>query len=687
MEETRFHPRRMDSYEVEELVCDHGHTAVYRCRDAPLARDVAIKTVSPDASDPDAISRRLRRAADIRSAIDHCNVLPLYRVITGPLGPGLVAPWLSGGSLLDRTHGRLPLDLLVRVLSGIGSALDALCSAGWAHCDVKFANIFFSADDRPVLGDFASARPIGESVMAEDGTVQMTPEFAPPEACRGEPLHETSDLYSLGVLLYCGLTGRYPVECPSGKPDLDALSEIHRRRSVPPPSRFSPGIGPNLDAVVIRSIAKDPTARYASGAELAAAVRSAIESDGLSIRASEGERRGNGESRAFTGLRAEREDLRDRPHSGTRTSAARKLLDFRDSLDERERMALNVMLARVRRLHTAAHVRMGMLTSLVFGIPSALLALESCGAAVAMANGAKSAAGIADACGHPESRVRRLLELLADTEFVVEERGEYSLASCLEVLYQDAQRLGGVGRPLEHAAEFWNHLKCWVETGEPRLQMDEHDGSRYAPIVDVMGGQFARPAGRLAAELIDGGVLPRGPSILDIGAGSAVWSLAVAKRDPAATLTAVDRPAVVDVVRANAAAAGLGDRVHTLAGDWRDVPLPDDAFDLVLVANLCHLEAASAVSRLIRRVRRVLRPGGLAVLVDTIPDDLEKAPPIVRLQSLRLTLRTRSGELHDLRRFRRWIEEAGLQFETVVALQKDAVGLKALMARRPAPVA
>src|SRR5690606_12132176 len=132
-------------------------------------------------------------------------------------------------------------------------------------------------------------------------------------------------------------------------------------------------------------------------------------------------------------------------------------------------------------------------------------------------------------------------------------------------------------------------------------------GSRYAPIVNSFGGNSVQSAGRLVSELIERRLLPKAPRILDVGAGSAIWSLAFAIRDPAATITAVDRQAVLEVTRANADMAGVGNRMTTLAGDWRDVSLPCEAFDLILLANLCHLEPGDAVAELIQRVRPALR--------------------------------------------------------------------------------
>lgn len=662
---------QVDRYEIEEIVKDQDGVALYRCRDAVLEREVAVKTVSPGDSEAPDVADRLWTEARARASVEHGHVLPLHFVRSTESGPLLVGPWLTGGPLSARAdEGRLTIPLLLRTVAGVGRALDALHAAGWVHCDLKPGNIVLAPDGRPVLIDLASARQRGEPLVRQGGSGELTPHFVPPEACRGEPLSTRSDVYSLGVLLYLGLAGRYPVKIPDGVEDPEVIHDLQRGTRITPPSRHTTILGPRVDAVVMRSLRADPDARYGSAGEVGEALREALEAEGLL----------DAPDPAVPGADAAEES--DGGGGDRAVPMIDQLEEFEESLTERERAALRVILARARRVREQARGKFAFLSAEQFGVPASLLALEEVGAAAALAEGATTPAEVAESCGVPEERVARVLDVLGGTEFVLREDGGYSLPATLEVFYQDARRLGVTARPVARAAEFWNHLPHWLATGEPRLEMDAKDGDRYARSVNSMGGHFAEPAGVLVSELQRRELLCEEPAILDVGAGSGVWSLAFAAEEPGARITAVDRPAVLAVARENAASAGVADRMTDLPGDWRDVELEPESFDLCLIANLCHLESGEAVRELFERVLPALRPEGLLMVVDTIPEVLGEAPLALRLQTLRLALRSTDGGLHDLRGYRRWLEAAGFQYLERIRLQEDPAGVSAVVARR-----
>ncbi|MER3420552.1 MAG: hypothetical protein C4290_08540, partial [Chloroflexota bacterium] len=189
-------------------------------------------------------------------------------------------------------------------------------------------------------------------------------------------------------------------------------------------------------------------------------------------------------------------------------------------------------------------------------------------------------------------------------------------------------------------------------------------------------------AAELAGRLHAAGQLPPGAAILDLGAGSAIWSRAVASLDPRATVTAVDRAPVLEAAHAYAEAAGMGARFTALAGDWRDVPIVDGTYDLALLANICHLEDEIAVPRLLGRAVAAVRPDGLIVVVDTLPDEGREPSLEVLLQALQLGMRTAGGGVYTLQQYHAWLEDAG--FRVVVAWPLQATGgrLTALLARR-----
>jgi SAM-dependent methyltransferase len=259
----------------------------------------------------------------------------------------------------------------------------------------------------------------------------------------------------------------------------------------------------------------------------------------------------------------------------------------------------------------------------------------------------------------PEHALGRVLQTLAALGLLGREGDRFCLPPGLAALYRSARRVGATARPIGDAAMFWGHLPHWAATGTPCTEMDRPDGAVYAQQVGRLGASFGEAARELAALLRAGGRVPAGASILDIGAGSGVWSLALAATDAAAAVTALDREPVLEITRVYAAAAGLAERLRTIAGDWRDAPLPDGAFDLVVLANLCHLEPGPAVLALLRRAYAALRPGGTVVVVDMIPERDAAADLGTLLEGLHLGLRTPDGGVHDREQYRAWLKEAG----------------------------
>ena len=170
--------------------------------------------------------------------------------------------------------------------------------------------------------------------------------------------------------------------------------------------------------------------------------------------------------------------------------------------------------------------------------------------------------------------------------------------------------------------------------------------------------------------------------VLDVGAGAAPWSLALAKRDPSCIVTAVELPAVMPSTRFAVRAAGLDGRYVFVEGDAFDVDCGERAsFDLAFVANLCHLFDEEANVRLLRRVAEALRPGGSIAVVDVLANERGDGPRVAVLYALGLLLRTTRARIYAYSTFRRWLNEGG--FEDI--RRRDLVGafpLSLITARR-----
>ena len=202
----------------------------------------------------------------------------------------------------------------------------------------------------------------------------------------------------------------------------------------------------------------------------------------------------------------------------------------------------------------------------------------------------------------------------------------------------------------------------------------------YRDVVPELGKLFAAAADHLAERC---GLTPR--SILDVGCGSGVWSLALARRLPGACVTGLDMPAVADRFRARAAALGIGDRVATIQGDMHTVPLSEGQWDLAIIANVLRLEQADAARSLITRSVGALRPGGSLLVVDALAAGTPTTERARAIYGIHLAMRTRAGRVHTPVEIGQWMEEAGCEAPTLVTFDEQymtAGPLGALVARK-----
>ena len=665
---------RVGPYQVIETAYVGAFSVVHRARDRRLPRDVAVKSPRPGGIAPALARRHAMREARLRAVVAHPCVLPICGLLRAGEVPLLIGPWLAGGSLRDLGSSPISAAQVLALAEGLGGVLDALHAAGWWHGDVSPGNVLFhrrpdagGAPCQPVLTDFGTARRIG-APGAFRGSLVGTPHVTAPEVWTGRPVDGRADLYSLGALLYHALTGEWPFD----EADPAAFADLHRAAEVPRPSDRTPGAGRAVDGVILRALAKAPDSRFSTGFELAAALRDAMLVDRLrpadSPRARARSARPDAGGQAGGSRAIGREAI---------AAAGERLERFAESLDEREQAALRLLLR--RSAAAAANARawneIDRIAMQVLAPGAALVALEECGAAAALAAGHQTPADVAGACAAPVRPISRLLELLAAVGLLAREGDRYLLPPGAAAVYASDER----ARPLHDAAAFWAHLSRWAATGEPITHMDGTDGGAYVKACMRLGILAAPAAHELAEALVARGRLPPQGRVLDVGAGSGVWSFALAAAAPGVSVTALDRPRVLEETRVRARTAGLLDRFQELAGDWRNVPLPAGGFDVALLGNICHLEPPQDVLRLFLRVQGAVHPGGVAVVIDTMPEPGSTAlGPL--LQDLHLALRTPGGGVYDRARYAAWLSEAGLDTLEVVPLRSTGGSLTALVA-------
>jgi SAM-dependent methyltransferase len=229
---------------------------------------------------------------------------------------------------------------------------------------------------------------------------------------------------------------------------------------------------------------------------------------------------------------------------------------------------------------------------------------------------------------------------------------------------------------------FWAHATAFLATGAPLRPHDLAERSRaYAEATPHLARIFEPLAARLAAGLAER--LARDAAILDVGAGSGVWSLALVERLPHARARAVDLPGVLPRFLERAAALGVAARVEAVAGDYHDSPTAE-RFAVVLLANVLHIEPAPAAARLIERWAGAVADDGLLVVVDMLSERGEE--PAHAAYALHLAMRVPGAYPHLEPELRGWLAAAGFGRVERVGLDDDAPLVAALVAARgPCP--
>ena len=260
-----------DRYELGEILGFGGMSEVHLARDTRLHRDVAVKVLRADLARDPSFYLRFRREAQNAAALNHPAIVAVYdtgeaETPAGPL-PYIVMEYVDGVTLRDIVHneGPIPPRRAIEIIADACQALNFSHNHGIIHRDVKPANIMISKGNAVKVMDFGIARALADhSSVTQTAAVIGTAQYLSPEQARGEPVDARSDVYSLGCVLYEILTGEPPFVGDSPV----AVAYQHVREDPVPPSTRNPDISPELDAVVLKALAKNPDNRYQTAAEM-----------------------------------------------------------------------------------------------------------------------------------------------------------------------------------------------------------------------------------------------------------------------------------------------------------------------------------------------------------------------------------------------------------------------------------
>jgi serine/threonine protein kinase len=269
--------KQLGKYEVIERLGRGGMAEVYKAYQASLDRFVALKLLHPFLADDPEFKDRFEREARNVARLRHPNIVQVYDFEYDAESESyyMVMELIDGQTLKDhldsRKGERLPIPEVLRIMRGSVEALAYAHARSMIHRDVKPANLMLDSDGRIVLTDFGIAKIVTGIQFTASGGMVGTPAYMAPEQGLGDAGDERSDLYSLGVILFQMITGKLPFDADT------PLAVILKHLNEPIPSVFelAPDCPPDIEAIIVRTMDKDPDERYASAEAMLQALNAA----------------------------------------------------------------------------------------------------------------------------------------------------------------------------------------------------------------------------------------------------------------------------------------------------------------------------------------------------------------------------------------------------------------------------
>ena len=260
-------------YELTRLIASGGMAEVWEAVDTVLERRVAVKILHGHLAADGSFVARFRTEAVAAARLHHPSIVSIFDTCSDDGIEAIVMELVQGHTLrqaLDEA-GALEPARVIDIAAEVADALQAAHRAGLVHRDIKPANILLCDDSRVMVTDFGIAKVRDDADHTQTGTMLGSVKYLAPEQVEGGPLDGRADIYALGIVCYEALTGQAPFVA-----DTQAATALARLHTTPPrPRQLQPTVPPVLDDVVMRAIARYPDDRYATAADLRAALLAA----------------------------------------------------------------------------------------------------------------------------------------------------------------------------------------------------------------------------------------------------------------------------------------------------------------------------------------------------------------------------------------------------------------------------
>ncbi|HEX3062818.1 MAG TPA: serine/threonine-protein kinase [Usitatibacter sp.] len=268
-------PQRFGRFEVIDVLGRGAMGVVYRARDSALARTVAIKTIAlaGDARERDTHEARFMQEARAAGSLSHPAIVTIYDVGREGDTAFIAMELIEGRDLRELIRaGRLAPAHAMAIAAEVAEGLAAAHERGIVHRDIKPGNIMVLGDGRVKIMDFGIAHMHEPMVKTQTGVLLGSPQYMSPEQIVGQEMDYRTDIFSLGLVLYEMLTGAKAFEAE----DIPALMFKVANLPAMPPSHVAPGVPAVLDFILARAMKKRAEERYASAADMARDLKSAL---------------------------------------------------------------------------------------------------------------------------------------------------------------------------------------------------------------------------------------------------------------------------------------------------------------------------------------------------------------------------------------------------------------------------
>lgn len=271
----------VDGYRIDSLIGKGSIGAVYKATDSG-GKSVAIKIMQVNPLfDTAILDSVIEGASEVKRISNKANIVKIYDFGRNDQCYFIVMELFENGTL-EKFIGdkRVKLDMKMNIFHSIANTLTYVHSMGIIHADLKPSNVLMDENDQPYLNDFYHASNANRTAFGA-GIPQGTPRYMSPEQALGKFVNPSSDIYSLGVLMYELVTGDAPYEIKAE--NISSMINIIQNGKIVSPKKRNRRVGGKLEAVIMKSLEKDPDDRYASMKQLTSDLKNCIERKPISI--------------------------------------------------------------------------------------------------------------------------------------------------------------------------------------------------------------------------------------------------------------------------------------------------------------------------------------------------------------------------------------------------------------------